>query len=111
MAGPSTHHSPIRDPFSGGEDEHARGLPERPIKSNNTPTSSLAISRAPTAVPVPTPTPTPPSTNELFKQLIKAYMESNQELSQPPTQRKQLFKAKVLDVYYGKLHIDCYYFC
>ena len=42
---------------------------------------------------------------------MKAYLESNQGPSQPPTKRKQSFKAKVPDVYYGKLHIDYYYFC
>ena len=42
---------------------------------------------------------------------MKAYLESNQGPSQPPEERKRLLKAKVPDVYYGKLHIDCYHFC
>ena len=42
---------------------------------------------------------------------MKAYLESNQGPRQPLVERKQPLKAKVSKVYYGKLHIDCYYFC
>ena len=42
---------------------------------------------------------------------MKAYLESNQGPSQPPEERKRPLKAKVPDVYYGKLHMDCYHFC
>ena len=66
-------------------------------------------------IPVPTLIPasalTPDTTNELFKQFMKAYLEFNQESSQSLVECKRFFKAKVLDVYYGKLHMDCYYFC
>ena len=41
---------------------------------------------------------------------MKVYLETNQRLKQPPAEGKQFFKAKVPNVYYGKLHIDCYYF-
>ena len=40
-----------------------------------------------------------------------AYLESNQGPKQPPTEREQSFKAKILEVYYGKSHMDCYHFC
>ena len=42
---------------------------------------------------------------------MKAYLESNQGPRQPRAERKQTFKAKVLEVYYSKLHIDYYHFC
>ena len=41
---------------------------------------------------------------------MKAYLEMNQEPRQPPTECKQSFKAKVLEVYYAKSHIDYYHF-
>ena len=100
MAGPRTCRSPCRNSPPGGEDE--RGLSGVLIKGNNIPTNFPAVFRA--------PTPTPPSTNELFKQFMKAYLESNQESSQLPEERKRLFKTKVPDLYYGKLHMDCYHF-
>ena len=56
-------------------------------------------------------TPAPVPINKLFKHFMKAYLESNQGPRQPLAERKQIFKAKVPVVYYGKLHMDCYYFC
>ena len=41
---------------------------------------------------------------------MKAYLESNLVPSQPPEECKRPPKAKVPDVYYGKLHMDCYHF-
>ena len=103
MAGPRTRRSPRRNPPPGGEDELAGGPPGAPTEGSNTPTHSPAVSRA--------PTPAPPSTDELFKRFMKAYLESNQRPSQPPEERERPLKAKVPDVYYGKLHMDCYHFC
>ena len=40
-----------------------------------------------------------------------AYLEFNQRSSQPQTERKQFFKAKVPNVYYDILHMDYYHFC
>ena len=62
-------------------------------------------------IPAPFPPPALSSSNELFKQFIRAYLESNQGPRQPPAEREQSFKAKVLEVYYGKLHMDCSHFC
>ena len=55
--------------------------------------------------------PAPAFTDKLFKKFMKAYLESNQVPRQSLAERKWLFKAKVLEVYYGKSHMDCYYFC
>ena len=41
---------------------------------------------------------------------MKAYLEFNQESSQSSLEHEQYLKAKVLDMYYGKLHMNCYHF-
>ena len=104
MAGPRTRRSPRRNSLPGGEDKLAGGPPGAPSKgSSHTSTHSPAVSWA--------PTPALLFTNELFKRFMKAYLESNQGPSQPLEERKRPLKAKVPDAYYGKLHMDCYYFC
>lgn len=91
----------------------AQGL----VESSNSGSASLTLepipSYDPTPVPAsnPVPAPTLVSFNELFKQFIKVYLKFNQRLNQPPVDRKQLLKVKFQDVYYGRLHIDCYHFC
>ena len=42
---------------------------------------------------------------------MKAYFKSNQGPNRRQVERKQFLKAKVPDVYYKKLHIDCYQIC
>ena len=101
MARPRTCCSPRRNSPPGGEDEG--DPPEAPTKGSHTPTHSPAVSWA--------PTPALPSNDELFKQFMKAYLESNQGPSQPPEECKRPLKAKVPDVYYGKSHMDYYHFC
>ena len=106
-----TCHSPCQKPPLDGKDELARGSLRASIKSNNTPTFSPAVFWAATLALALALALAPPSTNELFKQFMKTYLEFNQELSQPSIECKQSLKAKIPNVYYGKLHIDCYYFC
>ena len=65
----------------------------------------------PAPVLAPIPTPAPSFSEELFKQFMRAYLELNQGLRQPPAERKQSFKAKVSKMYYDKSHMDCYHFC
>ena len=76
---------------------------------NSTPGHDQVLALVPALANISALTPVP--TNQLFKKFIKAYLESNQGPKQPPTKRKQLFKAKVPEVYEGKLHMDCYHFC
>ena len=57
------------------------------------------------------PALTPLFSNELFKQFMRAYLELNEEPKQPPAEREQFLKGKVPEVYYIKLHMDCYHFC
>ena len=79
------------------------------LSCNPTPGPELVPALNP--APVPAPTPAPPSSNELFRQFMKAYLESNQGPRPPPAERERSFKAKVPEVYYGKSHIDCDHFC
>ena len=115
-------HSPRRNlsPLDPVEDELARdpgpvGGPHSSstspaLSSNPIPSPELVPALIPAPVLAPVPAPAPPSSNELFKQFIRAYLESNQGPRQLPAEREQPFKAKVLEVYYGKLHMDCYHF-
>ena len=94
-----------RDPGSVGGPHSGSTSPA--LSCNPTPGPKLV----PALILALIPTSAPPSSDELFKQFMKAYLESNQGPSRLPAEREQSFKAKVLDVYYGKLHMDCYHFC
>ena len=102
MAKPHTCCNPRRNPLPGGKNKLVGGPPGAPTKGSNIPTHSSTVSRALTFAP--------PSTNELFKRSMKAYLEPYQKPSQPPAKYKRPFKAKVPDVYYGKLYMDRYHF-
>ena len=99
------------------EDELARDPGS--VRGLHLDSTSLAPSRNPTPgpklvsalIPALIPALAPLSSNELLKQFMKAYLESNQGPSRPPAEREQSLKAKLPDIYYGKLHIDCYHFC
>ena len=121
--GSRPRHFPCQNlpPFDPVEDELARdpGPVGGPYSGNTSPAPScnptlgpkLVPALIPTPVPTPVPAPTPPSSDELFKQFMRAYLESNQRPKQPPAECKWSFKANVLEVYYDKLHMDCYHFC
>ena len=79
------------------------------LSCNPTLGPTLVFALIPT--PVPAPALVPVTTNELFKCFMKAYLKSNQEPKQLLAEYKQPFKTKISEVYYGKLHIDCYHFC
>ena len=74
-----------------------------------TPGPALFLAFIPAQIPAPALALL--SFDNLFKQFMKAYLESNQRLKQPPAEREQFFKAKMPDVYYKKLYMDCYHFC
>ena len=115
--------SPCRNllPLDPIEDELARepGPVRRRHSGSTSPAPSCNFVPGPKLVPALNPTPVPalvpapalPSSNELFKQFIRAYLESNQGPKQPRVEREQSFKAKVPEVYYGKSHMNCYHFC
>ena len=96
-----------RDPGLVG-DPHS-GTTSAALSCNPTPDPNLIPALI--SAPVPALSSTPVLTNKLFKQFMKAHLESNQEPKQPPMERKRHLKAKVFVEHYGKLHMDCYYFC
>ena len=91
MAELHTRRSLCHNPPSGGEDELAGGPPGAPTKGCNSLTYFPAVFWA--------PTPAPPSIDKLFKQFMKAYLESNQGPSQPLEKCERPLKAKIPDVY------------
>ena len=87
--------------------------PEQPVSPKGTP----AISNVgPPDAPAPdAPIPTPASTDGLFQQFIKVYLE-NQNQARPPAPiqgefREQSLKARFPDFYHRNSHLDCYRFC
>ena len=93
------------------------------IKGSNTYTPTPAMSRVPTPAPpvalivasslAPALAVTAPfSDNELFNQFMKAYLEAQMPaqiaLEIDPEPCKQPLKARLLDLYYDNLHMDCY---
>ena len=110
--------SPRRNlPIDHVEDDLARD--PGPVGSPHSGSTSPAPSRnpilgyklVPALISAPVPAPAPPSSNELFRQFMRAYLELNQGPRQPLAECKRSLKAKVSEVYYGKSHIDCYHFC
>ena len=83
--------------------------PDQPVSPEGTPATSGI---GPSDAPAPdTPLPAPISTNELFKQFMKAYLEAQTPAPVQAEPQEQLLKACFPDFYYGNLHMDCYRFC
>ena len=101
------------------EDEYAKdpgsvrgthsGSTSPALSYNPIPGPNLVLALIPTLVLAPTPAPT--ATDDLFKKFMKAYLETNQGPKQLLAEHEQSFKAKVSEVYYGKLYMDRYHFC
>ena len=89
----------------------AQGPTAGSIAGSTSPALGSVVSCEPTS----TPSPTVISLEKLFQQFMKTYatsikiLEQNQGAQTEP--RKKPLKANVPDVYYGKLHMDCYHFC
>ena len=79
--------------------------PRAILSCNPSPDPALVLALVATLVPDPTLTLI--INNELFKKFIKAYLVSNQRLQQSSAECKQTFRAKVLELYYNKLYLDC----
>ena len=88
--------------------------PEQPVGTPATSGVGLPDAPAPEA-PVFTPVPATASTDGLFQQFMKAYLENQNQAQTPaPVQaepREQPLKARFPDLYYGNSHMDCYRFC
>lgn len=112
-----------QDPAEGP----AKGPGEGPAESASTAGSEAATipshtdTPAASRVPIPASAPTPTSTKNLLQQLITTYAATLKALEQSQTAqtqaganqepREKLLKDRNLDLYLGKLHIDCYNFC
>lgn len=110
MAPENSHlcRSPRRDvpPGNPVEDELAAGA-QGPAGAS----TQGSLSPAPEAPQEPSPAPGQP-TEDLFKQFMKAFLESPKTGAQGPTEPCERFlKARLPDLYLGKLHMDCYHFC
>ena len=77
---------------------------------NPIPGSELVFVLISASVPTPISALALPSFDELFKEFMRGYLESNQGSRQPLAERKQFLKAKISEVYYNNSHIDCYHF-
>ena len=92
-----------RDPGSDGGLHLGSTFPAPSCTPIPGPVQDLALIPAPALAPAPT--------DKMFKIFMKAYLESNQRPRPPPAEREQSLKVKVLEMYYGKLHMNCYHFC
>ena len=108
---------PLLDPV---EDELARepgpvggpysGSTSPAVSCNPTPGPELVPALNLTPIPTPVLAPAPHFSNELFKQFMRAYLESNQGPKQPSAECERSLNTKIPEVYYVKSHIDCYHF-
>ena len=70
-------------------------------ESNEAPTSPKAITL-----------PLVPLTKDLFTKFMKVFIKTTQAQAQALVEpRKRLLKARTPEIYSGKSHMDCYYFC
>ena len=88
----------------------------------NTPASSHTSTPAPSHMSTPAPSPANASTltestlvlkyskTDQMK-ILKIFSETKGQEPKAEVARKRLLKANVPDVYFEKLHMDCYYFC
>ena len=130
MARPFAYLSPCWNPLLTSKDGLAEAAPG-PTRSKNSNTSIFApavscfstlvsrvaptVSSSPTLALVVAPATALFSDYELFKQFIKAYLETQvpahiaPEIN--PESCKKPLKARFSDFYYGNWHMDCYQFC
>ena len=88
--------------------------PEQPVSPEETPALSDIWpdenTPAPDA-PVHAPVPAPASTDKLFQQFMKAYLEAQTPALIQAELWEQPLKACFPNLYYGNTHMDCYWSC
>ena len=84
------------------------GAQDPAIKSNAG--SNEAFTKVPTLPEAPTLPLAPLPTEDLFTKFIKVFIKTTQAQALAE-QQERLFKARILETYSGKSHMDCYYFC
>ena len=72
--------------------------------------SNAGSNEAPTLPETPTPPLVLPPTEDLFTKFMKVFIETTQAqaLAEP---RERSLKARSLETYWGKSHMECYHFC
>ena len=99
--------NPPADP-TGEQDELAGQGPVRRFNAG----SNEAPTKAPTPPEAPIPPLVPPSTKDLFIKFMKVFMKTTQAQAQTLTElQKRPLKAWTPKTYWGKFHMECYYFC
>ena len=76
----------------------------------STPNQVSASSQASTPTPVK-PTLALKYSEVNLMRILKIFLGTKGQEPKAKVPRKQLLKAKVPDIYFGKSHIDCYHFC
>ena len=78
--------------------------------------SNAGSNEAPTKAPTPpkasTPPLVPPTSGDLFTKFMKVFIEIMQAQAQALAEpRERPLKARTPETYFGKSHMNCYYFC
>ena len=74
--------------------------------------SNTGSNEAPTSPKAPTPPLVPPPSEDLFTKFMKIFMEMTQAQAQALAEPwERLLKARTLETYWGKSHMECYHFC
>ena len=81
-----------------------------PVKGTLAPSYASASSHANAFVPVKPILALKYSKADLMR-ILKIFLETKGQESKAEIPCERLLKAKIPDVYFGKLHIDCYHFC
>ena len=123
IAGSRAWWNPCWNPLPAGKDKLAGAAPGAPTNENGT------LSHTPAVLPIPAPAPAPPLA---LTKLVAKYTDANLQLATklalelfvqgqqkgqsqiaPPALELQEkpFKAWFADLYYGNLHMNCYWFC
>ncbi len=76
---------------------------------------------APAPGPAPAPAPAPAPNNDLFQEFMRTFMERTQApaaqaapaapAAEARDDTDRPLKSRNPDLYYGNLHMECYYFC
>ena len=79
---------------------------EAPVETTPTPSTASAPSQVPASAPAPVL-----HTQEDLQKITKLCIDSFLKENRQEKPRKGQLKARFLDLYYGKSHMECYYFC
>ena len=101
----------VNTPFNAAEELDEFAYAQSQARRSNA-RSNKALIEAPIPPDASIPPFVPPTSKNFFTKFMKMFMETMQAQGQilaEPQERP--FKAKTLETYSGKFHIDCYHFC